>query len=73
MAAVGKGPCIGQESQVAKSGELQTECIYCVLGKLALDLYAVLGAFPTDRWLRLPFGSLQGFSLKLWVSIDDLI
>lgn len=45
MAAVDREPGIGQENQVAKSGEL---CIYCVLGKLALDLYAALDIFPTN-------------------------
>lgn len=72
MAAVGREPCTGQESQVAKSGELYTACNYCVLGKLALALYAVLGIFLTERQLRPPFGSLQGFSLKLRVNIDVL-
>lgn len=72
MAAVGREPCIAQESQVAKSGEVYIACVYCVLGKLALDLHAVLDIFPTDKWLRLPFGSLQGFSLKWWVNTDDL-
>lgn len=42
MAAEGKEPWIGHESQAAKSGELLTACVYCVFGKLALDLYAVL-------------------------------
>lgn len=53
MAAVGRESCIGQQSQVPKS-ELYRACIYCVLGKLALDLYAVLGIFPTDRQLSPP-------------------
>lgn len=70
MAAVGREPCIGQQSQVPKS-ELYRACIYCVLGKLALDLYAVLGIFPTDRQLSPPLVHCK-VSVWSWVNIDVL-
>lgn len=55
-----------------RRGELYTTCIYFVRGKPIFDLRDMMDTFPTNWGFRLPLFSLQGFSLKLRVNIDDL-